>query len=93
MDDVEVYVAHEMCCGRVGCLEAVEEHVVARTVGFTIEGVICEVVSPGEGAHFAGAEVVGSTAAVEGAVGAEVVVVGCYIACAAPFGTWKKIWL
>lgn len=51
LDEVEVDVSHELGRGRVGGLEAVEQHVVARAVGLAVEGVVGQVVAAGEGAH------------------------------------------
>lgn len=87
MDDVEVYVPHEMRRGCVGRLEAVEEHVVTGAVRLAVERVVGQVVAAGEGADLGGAQVVGSAAAVEASVRAQVVVVRCYVACAAPLCT------
>lgn len=89
LDDVEVYVAHELGGGGVRGLEAVEEHVVAGAVRFAVDGVVGEVVSVREGAHLAGAEVVRAAAAVQRAVGAQVVVVRRDVARSAPLRTCK----
>lgn len=52
-----------------------------------VERVVGEVVAAGERADLGRTEVVGSTAAVELPVCAEVVVVRRYVSCAAPFCT------
>lgn len=90
MDDVEVDVPHEVRGGGVGGLEAVEQHVVARAVRLAVERVVGEVVPLREGAHLAGAQVVRAAAAVQRPVGAQVVVVGRYVAGAAPFCTFGE---
>lgn len=73
-----------MRSGGVSGLQAVEEHVVALAVGLAVDGVVREVVAVGEGADLGGAEVVSSAAAVEAPVRAQVVVVRCDVARAAP---------
>lgn len=89
LHEVEVDVAHEVCGGGVGVLEAVEEHVVAGAVRLAVERVVGEVVAAREGAHLGGAEVMRATTAVQRAVSAQVVVVRRYVARAAPLCTCK----
>lgn len=89
LDDVKVYVSHEMWGGRVGGLEAVEEHVVTRAVRLAVQWLVGEVVPAGESLDLGGAEVVRAAAAVQASGRAKVVVVCCYVACAAPLCTCK----
>lgn len=87
---IEIDVPHEVRGGRVGRLQTLEKHVVAGAVRLAVEGVVGEVVASGEGADLAGTQVVRAAAAVQGPVGAQVVVVRRDVARPAPFSACTK---